>query len=804
MRARKREGDLTTMPDAEWSEAGPPSGRSPGPTPLGSRYVLDYPVGQGSFGRVWRGRRTSDGTLVAIKVPRERYVGDPDVTARFLRERTMLQALSHPHLVTVYDLVVEGDTLAVVMEFVQGQDLRQLASTAGIETDHALTVLAQVAHALAYIHANGVLHRDIKPENILVGRRQGQPWAQLTDFGLAWVADGRHLTGSSALVGTPAYLAPELLTGRPYGPAVDVYALGVTAYELLCGQRPFDGENPLGVMRAHLEDQPGRPDSMAEEHWRVVRACLAKRPQERPTSAQLAAYLDDLLIMGSSVRLAINVGIATATAAVRRPDGHIEPLLFDGTPLLPAAVYLEPNADILTGRAALESARLEPERCDPYPRLRLAEGMVHLGDSTVSATDLVVAILRRVVRQARRVVGQDSLSVTITHPSSWGTREFAQLEYAARTAGLGSPRFVAEEIAAAAHLVAATDLPVGAHGLLYRAGAATSSMSVVRRRDDGGIELLANEFLPDTGGIDIDAALLAHVGTVGYGLAPQQWQRLSNPATPADRRAAWQLWEDVREAKHQLSRETTTAVRLPLIEADLTLHREQLDQLAFPVLARSVAAAHTAVSSAGLTVGGLSAIYLAGGSSRAPRVAAMLRESFGAVPVVALAAAELVDVEGALHLTPLTAPTLPTSVDQPVGASGPPTAPPLADVHPGRRTLDSAAERQARARRARRLVPIAAGLTAVLVASVGYAWALQWSPHGAPSSCGYHIAYLGSIPAPGPAIQAAAILAVKRYDATHGNCPVELVPRDTHIDEKTSAKQTAGLAAGRPHRGVTN
>src|SRR5262249_45597543 len=238
--------------------------------------------------QVWRGRRNSDGTPVAIKVPRGRYAGDPDVVARFLRERTLLRALSHPHLVTVHDLVVEGDNLAVVMEFVHGRDLRQLAKPRELDVEDALTVLAQVAHALAYIHANGVLHRDIKPENILVARRQGQPWAQLTDFGLAWMADDSQVTRSSAIVGTPAYLAPELLTGRPYGPAVDVYALGVTAYELLGGQRPFDAEHTLALMRAHVDDEPRRPPGMSEDQWLVVRACLAKRPQERPTAAQMA------------------------------------------------------------------------------------------------------------------------------------------------------------------------------------------------------------------------------------------------------------------------------------------------------------------------------------------------------------------------------------------------------------------------------------------------------------------------------------------------------------------------------------
>src|SRR5262249_54298921 len=157
---------------------------------LGSRYVLEYPIGQGGFGRVWYGRRVDNGLPVAIKIPRSEYADNADMVARFLRERSLLQMLRHPHLVALLDLVAEGDTLAVVMEYVQGTDLRRMAAQRALTGDDVLIVLAQVAHALAHIHAAGVLHRDIKPENILVTRRGGGPWAQLTDFGLAWASDG--------------------------------------------------------------------------------------------------------------------------------------------------------------------------------------------------------------------------------------------------------------------------------------------------------------------------------------------------------------------------------------------------------------------------------------------------------------------------------------------------------------------------------------------------------------------------------------------------------------------------------------
>jgi len=263
-------------------------------TPLGSQYVLEYPIGEGSTGRVWRGERRADGSVVAVKVLRAEYALDPTMVARFHRESMAVRELRHPHLVPVDDLVVEGDRVAVVMELVNGDDLRRIIQRGGLDTRRAVSLLAQVAQALAYVHDAGVLHRDVKPENILVTRRAGQPWALLSDFGLAWVAGGPQLTRSTQLLGTPAYLAPELLAGRPYGPAGDVYALGVTGYELLAGRRPFDGEHPLAVMRAHLDDEAPRPPAMARDLWRVLQSCLAKRPVDRPTAADLARQLESL------------------------------------------------------------------------------------------------------------------------------------------------------------------------------------------------------------------------------------------------------------------------------------------------------------------------------------------------------------------------------------------------------------------------------------------------------------------------------------------------------------------------------
>jgi serine/threonine protein kinase len=271
----------------------PPTPRENG-RPLGSQYLLDEPIGRGATGQVWRARRRADGTPVAVKVLRSELAEDPDTVVRFLRERTTLLRLNNPHLVRVHDLVAEGDTLAIVMDLVEGPDLRQLAVRAPMSPVDAVAVLAQVADALAAVHAAGVIHRDLKPENVLVERPSGQIVARLTDFGIARVTGATALTRLTQIVGTPAYLAPELVANRPATPAVDVYAFGVLAYELLAGHRPFEADNPAALLRAHLDDSPARPPDLSDPMWTLVAGCLAKDPAVRPTAQEVARTLPGL------------------------------------------------------------------------------------------------------------------------------------------------------------------------------------------------------------------------------------------------------------------------------------------------------------------------------------------------------------------------------------------------------------------------------------------------------------------------------------------------------------------------------
>ncbi|HEV2089355.1 MAG TPA: protein kinase, partial [Cryptosporangiaceae bacterium] len=255
--------------------------------PLGSRYLLDAPIGRGATGQVWRARRRDTGQTVAVKLLRAEYAEDPEVVVRFLRERSTLTGVSHPHLVAVHDLVAEGETLGIVMDLVDGADLRKEARESPLTRTEVCAAMSQVAAALDAVHAARIVHRDLKPENVLVERRRPDMFVRLTDFGVARAADGPSLTRLTRVVGTPAYIAPEVVSGRQPGPEGDVYALGVTAYELIARRRPFEEHTTAALLRAHLDTMPTKPAEMDDMLWQVVAACLDKDPARRPTAAQL-------------------------------------------------------------------------------------------------------------------------------------------------------------------------------------------------------------------------------------------------------------------------------------------------------------------------------------------------------------------------------------------------------------------------------------------------------------------------------------------------------------------------------------
>ncbi|QIK65757.1 serine/threonine protein kinase [Nocardioides sp. HDW12B] len=261
------------------------------PRVIAGRYTLDAQVGRGGMGVVWRGEDRMLGREVALKKIGLMPGGaEPDLV-RAEREAQLAARLNHPHIVAVFDLVADGDAQWLVMEYVPGQTLGQMATEQGpLDPERARVVLAQAADALAAAHAAGILHRDVKPSNILV-RNDGS--VKLTDFGIARATADVTLTQTGLVTGSPAYLAPEVASGGRASAASDVWALGATLYHALEGRPPYDmGGNVMAGMYQIVHGPEPRSDR-AGMLTPLLEHTLVKDPESRWSMDQVRAALAD-------------------------------------------------------------------------------------------------------------------------------------------------------------------------------------------------------------------------------------------------------------------------------------------------------------------------------------------------------------------------------------------------------------------------------------------------------------------------------------------------------------------------------
>jgi hypothetical protein len=389
------------------------------------------------------------------------------------------------------------------------------------------------------------------------------------------------------------------------------------------------------------------------------------------------------------VELGIDLGTSNTVAFLRRDPGSgpVEPVLFDGAPLLPSAVFCNTDGALLVGRDALHSARTRPERFEGNPKRRIDDGSVLLGQD-VPVADLFAALLRRVAGEAERVAARPVVRCTISHPASWGAGRRGVLQQAAALAGLGEIRLVPEPVAAAAYHARRHGLPPGrvADLMVYDLGAGTFDVAIVRHSPGAPLQVLSSTGLDDTGGQDIDATIVGllrgRAATAGH----PGWARLEHPTTVADQQLRRQLWDDVRAAKEMLSRTSSTDLYLPLLDTDDVLTRDELEALAAPLLQRTINTVHGAIAGAPVTLQPLSAVILVGGATRMPLVATMLHRALGIAPTV-IEQPEVVVAAGCLDpmVTPstLSVPAFPSPVFPAVApaapgppVSGPPASPP--------------------------------------------------------------------------------------------------------------------------------
>lgn len=258
------------------------------------RYEILREVGRGAMGVVYQARDPNIDRVVAVKVLRQDRLDNENVVKRFLKEARVIGRLSHPNIVTIYDVGEAQGNIYIAMEFLQGKSLADLTRERRLESEEVVNIAIQIAETLNYAHGKGVIHRDIKPSNIIV---EPNGKIKITDFGIAHLEDSSATlqTQTGEIMGTPAYMSPEQVLGQPVDGRSDIFSLGVVLYELSTGKRPFGGEgkslaNIFNDIVQHTPEEPHATEiSIPPELSSIVMKALRKDPADRYASGESLA-----------------------------------------------------------------------------------------------------------------------------------------------------------------------------------------------------------------------------------------------------------------------------------------------------------------------------------------------------------------------------------------------------------------------------------------------------------------------------------------------------------------------------------
>ncbi|GLU87264.1 hypothetical protein Kosp01_20100 [Kocuria sp. NBRC 114282] len=296
-------------------------------TVLGGRYALTDRIAIGGMGEVWKAKDQVLGRIVAVKILKEEYNGDPSFLQRFRAEARHTALLNHPGVANVYDYGEDDGSAYLVMELVPGEPLSNLIDRdRRLPVDDVLNYIGQTARALAAAHAQGLVHRDVKPGNLMITPEKR---VKVTDFGIARVADQVPLTATGQVMGTAQYLAPEQATGQTATGSSDIYSLGIIGYECLAGKRPFTGDSQIAIALAQVNDPPPPlPKDVPPGPRALIMSMLAKDPADRPSTAGAVASAvdairrDDLeaaVVAVPGMRPFLNGEVSGPTGADARP-----------------------------------------------------------------------------------------------------------------------------------------------------------------------------------------------------------------------------------------------------------------------------------------------------------------------------------------------------------------------------------------------------------------------------------------------------------------------------------------------------
>jgi eukaryotic-like serine/threonine-protein kinase len=292
-----------------------PSPRADDAQTLAGRYRVISPLGSGGMASVVLAEDERLGRRVAVK--RLPTSSPDDALARFRREARLGASLNHPNVVSIYDSTTDEDSLLIVMEYVEGESLKEMVREAPLSAGEALPILRQIAAALDHAHRAGVVHRDVKPANVLVAE---DGTAKLADLGIATAVDATSITATSDIIGTLAYIAPERLEGAENRPSADIYSLAAMAFEVLSGEKAQKAKTPAELVYSEdpaylLDAWPTAPPAAAD----VLCEALSRHPQRRPESAGELIERLGAAISGEPEPTVV----AEATVPLRRPDAAV-------------------------------------------------------------------------------------------------------------------------------------------------------------------------------------------------------------------------------------------------------------------------------------------------------------------------------------------------------------------------------------------------------------------------------------------------------------------------------------------------
>jgi serine/threonine-protein kinase len=405
---------------------------------LADRYILEELIDTGGMAEVWRARDEVLARTVAVKILREDLARDPGFAKRFQREAVAAARLTHPNIVSVYDTGVDDEVSYIVMEYLDGRNLREVLDDRGpLEPEDAVGLVGPVLVALAYAHANGVVHRDVKLANILVAE-DGR--VQVTDFGIAKAAfTGTDLTTTGRALGTVRYLSPEQVQGAEVDARSDLYSVGVVLYELLTGRAPFQAETDMAVAMMRLNQDPTPPRAFRGGIPRAVESvvlrALARKPEDRFQSAESMRNALERAVGGADLTTTQPFSSPRSGQITRPVESHVPATggsVFRSWMLIPLIVLVLAGAAIAAGLAIgrLELGGALGVRAAPNSP----------GERSQTLSEIPIVGVRDVDPQGSDGAEhpeETGLAIDGARDTNWGTDHYNSAEFGGLKDGLG-------------------------------------------------------------------------------------------------------------------------------------------------------------------------------------------------------------------------------------------------------------------------------------------------------------------------------------------------------------------------------